>query len=547
MLPHLKRLDHDDGALVRALKRVNRAWLARAFRHQRALIAATLAAVAVAGTAAVFLPRAFLPPFNEGTYTINMLFNPGISLAESNRVGAIAERLIMAVPEVKTVGRRTGRAELDEHAEGIHSSDLEVDLAPSSRPKTEVEADIRARLAVLPASINIGQPISHRLDHLLSGVRAEIALKIFGDDLDALRASAEMLRIRLAGIPGLADLQVEKQVLIPQLEIRVDYGRAALYGVQPAAVVEQLSRLSNGRVVSRVVDGYRRFDVVMRLPDALRTTQRLGDLLIETPAGWIPARQLADIKETEGPNQILRENGRRRVVVLANTDGTTDPARIVQAIRDVLAATRLPEGLFARLEGTFQAQEEASRTIALLSVLSLALIFAILYSRYRSLAFALIVMGSVPLALIGAVAALWLAGQPLSVASMVGFITLTGIAARNGILKVSHTINLALHEGLPFGRALVMRGSIERLTPVLMTAVSAGVALVPLLIDASAPGKEILHPVAVTIFGGLFSATLLDAFLTPVLFLRYGEKPLARLRREAAERHGGKAAAAEAF
>jgi HME family heavy-metal exporter len=547
MLPRLKRLDHDDGALVRSLKRVNRAWLARAFRHQRALIAATLAAVAVAGAAAFFLPRAFLPPFNEGTLTINMLFNPGISLTESNRVGAIAERLIMAVPEVKTVGRRTGRAELDEHAEGIHSSDLEVDLAPSSRPKTEVEADIRARLAVLPASINIGQPISHRLDHLLSGVRAEIALKIFGDDLDALRASAEMLRTRLAGIPGLADLQVEKQVLIPQLEIRVDYGRAALYGVQPAAVVEQLSRLSNGRVVSRVVDGYRRFDVLMRLPDALRTTQRLGDLLIETPAGWIPARQLADIKETEGPNQILRENGRRRVVVLANTDGTADPARIVQSIRDVLAATPLPEGLFARLEGTFQAQEEASRTIALLSLLSLALIFAILYSRYRSLVFALIVMGSVPLALIGAVAALWLAGQPLSVASMVGFITLTGIAARNGILKVSHIINLALHEGLPFGRALVMRGSIERLTPVLMTAVSAGVALVPLLIDASAPGKEILHPVAVTIFGGLFSATLLDAFLTPALFLRYGEKPLARLRREAAERHGGKAAAVEAF
>jgi HME family heavy-metal exporter len=547
MLPRLKRLDHDDGALVRALKRLNRAWLARAFRHQRALLAATLAAVAVAGTAVFFLPRAFLPPFNEGTLTINMLFNPGISLAESNRVGAIAERLVMAVPEVKTVGRRTGRAELDEHAEGIHSSDLEVDLAPSSRPKAEVEADIRARLAVLPASINIGQPISHRLDHLLSGVRAEIALKVFGDDLDALRATAEALRTRLAGIPGLADLQVEKQVLIPQLEIRVDYGRAALYGVQPAAVVEQLSRLSNGRVVSRVVDGYRRFDVVMRLPDALRTTQRLGDLLIETPAGWIPARQLADIKETEGPNQILRENGRRRVVVLANTDGTTDPARIVQAIRDVLASTRLPEGLFARLEGTFQAQEEASRTIAVLSLLSLSLIFAILYSRYRSVVFALIVMGSVPLALIGAVAALWIAGQPLSVASMVGFITLTGIAARNGILKVSHTINLALQEGLPFGRALVMRGSIERLTPVLMTAVSAGVALVPLLIDATAPGKEILHPVAVTIFGGLFSATLLDAFLTPVLFLRYGEKSLARLRREAVERHAGDATAAEAF
>ena len=549
MLPHLKHLDHGDSALVRLLKRGNAALLAHAFRHQRALMATTLLAVTIAGIAAFLLPRSFLPPFNEGTLTISMLFNPGISLAESNRVGLIAERILMEVPEVKTVGRRTGRAELDEHAEGVHSSEIDVDLAKSSRSKVDVIAEIRSRLAVLPASINVGQPISHRLDHLLSGVRAEIALKIFGDDLDSLRASAEIFRTRLAGIPGLTDLQVEKQVLIPQLEIRIDYGRAALYGVQPAIVIEQLSRLSNGRVVSRVVDGYRRFDVTMRLPDRLRTTQRLGDLLIETPAGWIPARQLADIKETEGPNQILRENGRRRVVVLANTTGSADMARIVESIREVTASTKLPEGFYTRLEGTFQAQEEASRTIGILSLLSLSLVFAILYNRYRSVLFALIVMGNVPLALIGAVIALWLAGQPLSVASMIGFITLTGIAARNGILKISHYINLALQEGMPFGRDLVVRGSVERLTPVLMTALAAGVALVPLLIDAATPGKEILHPVAVTIFGGLISATLLDTFLTPVLFLRYGEKHLERLRRDAAatpvSAHG--TSSAEAF
>jgi heavy-metal exporter, HME family len=530
MLPHLKRLDHGDSALVRLLKRGNGALLEYAFRHQRALIAVTVLAVTIAGIAASRLPRAFLPPFNEGTLTINMLFNPGISLAESNRVGLIAERILMEVPEVKTVGRRTGRAELDEHAEGVHSSDLEVDLKSSSRTKPDVIAEIRSRLAVLPASINVGQPISHRLDHLLSGVRAEVALKIFGDDLDALRATAEAMRVRLADIPGLADLQVEKQVLIPQLEIRVDYARAALYGVQPATVVEQLSRLSNGRVVSRVVDGYRRFDVTMRLPDRLRTTQRLGDLLIETPAGWIAARQLADIKETEGPNQIMRENGRRRVVVSANTSGTADMARIVESIRQTVASTKLPEGFYTRLEGTFQAQEEASRTIGILSLVSLSLVFAILYNRYRSALFALIVMGNVPLALIGAVIALWLTGQPLSVASMIGFITLTGIAARNGILKISHYINLALQEEMPFGRDLVVRGSLERLTPVLMTALAAGVALVPLLIDASTPGKEILHPVAVTISGGLISATLLDLLLTPVLFLRYGKKSLERLR-----------------
>lgn len=549
MLPGLKRLDHGDSALVRVLKRANAALLDKVCRYQRTLMGATLAAVVIAAIGAFMLPRAFLPPFNEGTFTINLLFNPGTSLAESNRVGLIAERLVLAVPEVKTVGRRTGRAELDEHAEGVHSSDLEINLQPSARSKDEVVADIRAQLSVLPAVINVGQPISHRLDHLLSGVRADIAVKIFGEDLDALRASAELIRGKLAEIPGLADLQTEKQVLIPQLEIRVDYSRAALYGVQPAAVVEQLSRLSNGRVVSRVVDGFRRFDVVLRLQDNQRTTQRLGDLLIETPSGWVPARQLAEIKETEGPNQILRENGRRRVAVFANIGGRASASKIADDIRNVLATTRLPEGFYAQLEGTFKAQEEASRTIGILSVLSLALIFAILYSRYRSVVFALIVMGSIPLALIGSVVALWLAGQPLSVASMVGFITLTGIAARNGILKISHIINLAVQENLPFGRELVTRGSLERLTPVLMTALSAGVALVPLLIDAATPGKEILHPVAVTIFGGLVSATFLDTLLTPVLVLRYGEKPLERLRRRTDEsnEHAGGASSAEAF
>ena len=539
LLPGMKRLDEHESGLVRVLKRGNARALAWAFAFPRALMAVVAAGVLLAATSAFYLPLAFLPPFNEGTFTINLLFNPGVSLAESNRVGLIAEKLILGVPEVKAVGRRTGRAELDEHAEGVHSSDIEVGLKEGGRGKTQIVADIRARLGVLPLSINVGQPISHRLDHMLSGVRAEIALKIFGDDLDALRNVAESLRQRLAAIPGLTDLQVEKQVRIPQLEIRVDYGRAALYGVQPAAVVEQLSRLSNGRVVSRVVDGYKRYDVMLRLPEAMRTTHRLGDLLIESPFGWIPARHLADIKETDGPNQILRENGRRRVVLLANTDGTTNMAGIVAAMRAELRATKLPEGTFTALEGTFQAQEQASRTIGLLSILSLSLIFSILYSRYRSAALALIIMGSIPLALIGSVAALYLAGQPLSVASMIGFITLTGIAARNGILKISHYINLAVFEHLPFGPELVLRGSLERMTPVLMTALSAGVALVPLLIDPASPGKEILHPVAVTIFGGLISATLLDAFLTPVLFLRFGRKPLARLVAQTTEQTSG--------
>ncbi|MGE7154796.1 efflux RND transporter permease subunit [Methylorubrum rhodesianum] len=536
LLPGLKRLEEHDSRFLILLKRGNAALLRALLGHARPVIAVAVLAVATAGLAAIFLPRAFLPPFNEGSFTVNMTFNPGISLAESNRIGLVAERLLLDMPDVKSIGRRTGRAELDEHAEGVHSSDLEIDLKPEARSKPDLVADIRGRLAVLPVNVNVGQPISHRLDHMLSGVRAEIALKIFGEDLDTLRALAEGLRQRLADIPGIADLQVEKQVLIPQLEIRVDYNRAALYGVQPAALVEQLSRLSNGQVVSRVVDGYRRFDVVMRLSDAMRTTQRLGDLLIETPSGWVPARQIADIRETDGPNQILRENARRRIVVQANTQPGADMGKIVQAIEENVAAANVPNGYTTRLEGSFQAQAEASRTIGLLSLLSIALVFALLYSRYRSVTFTLIILGSIPLALIGSVAALWLAGQSLSVASMIGFITLTGIATRNGILKISHYLNLAILEGMPFGRELVIRGSLERLAPVLMTALSAGVALVPLLIGADAPGKEILHPVAVTIFGGLISATLLDTVLTPILFLTFGREPLERLRQNSGRR-----------
>ena len=543
LLPGILEKHRDEGRFVAWLKRGNRAVLEVVLRIPKTVLALACIGVALAGLAAVFLPRAFLPPFNEGTLTVNATFQPGISLAESSRVAAIAEKLIAEMPDVASVGRRTGRAELDEHVEGVHVSEIEVNFKPDARSKAEFVADVRDRLSALPVSVNIGQPISHRIDHMLSGVRAEIALKVFGEDLDTLRSLAEGLRAKVATVPGVVDLQIERQVRIPQLEIRVDYGRAALYGVQPAMFVDQLSRLSNGSVVSRVVDGFRRFDVVMRLPDAMRTTQRLGDLLVETPTGWVPARQIAEFRETDGPNQILRENGRRRIVIQANSDGKTDMARIAAGIRRQIEATRLPPGYAAVLEGNFQAQEEASRTIGMLSLLSFAMIFAVLYSRFKSAAYALIILGSVPLALIGAVGALWLVGQPLSVASMVGFITLTGIAARNGILKVAHYINLHLQEGVPFGRELVIRGSLERLTPVLMTALSAGVALVPLLIGADQPGKEILHPVAVTIFGGLISATLLDAIVTPILFLLFGRPPLERI---AAGREAG-LTPAEAF
>jgi HME family heavy-metal exporter len=548
LLPGMRRMHAGDGALVRWLKAGQDRLLRWAFGHRSLVLGAAAGGVAIAAASVPFLPRAFLPPFNEGTLVINVTYQPGISLAESDALGRVAERLLMQIPEVGGVGRRTGRAELDEHAEGVHSSELDLDLRDGGRPRAEVLTDIRAHLAALPAAVNIGQPISHRLDHMLSGVRAQIALKIFGDDLDTLRTLAETLRGRLAeNVPGLTDLQLERQVRIPQLRIAVDHERAGLYGVSAAALTETLESLTGGTVVSQILDGARRFDVVLRLADEDRTTTRLAEALVPTPHGRVPLGLLARVEEGDGPNQILREGARRRIVVLANAAPEADMAQVIAGIRAELARMPMPTGYTTALEGTFQAQEEAMRTIAVLALVSLGLIFVVLYSRYRSAMLAVIIMGNVPLALIGAVAAIWIAAQPLSVATLVGFVTLTGITTRNGILKVSHYLNLALHEGERWGLALVLRGSAERLTPVLMTALSAGLALIPLAIGADAPGKEILHPVAITILGGLVSATLLDTLVTPILFHRFGRPALERLRAEAEERRAGGALAPETF
>jgi heavy-metal exporter, HME family len=520
----------DDGFLLRYLKQAYAAVLSRSLYSRNLILVTSAIAVSAAGCSAVFLPRTFLPPFNEGTLDVSLQYNPGISLRESNRLGLVAERLLMNIPEVASVGRRTGRAELDEHAEGVHFSEIDVDIKPSSRSRNEVLTDVRSRLAVLPASVSVGQPIAHRMDHMLSGIRAEIALKIFGDDLDTLRNLAETLQTRLASVKGLADLQVEKQNRIPQLRVEADPDRTKLYGITPAVLTSALEGMSNGRTVSQVItEGNRRFDVVIRLSDADRSTTGLADLLIDTPSGHVPLRLVARVDETDGPNQILRENGRRRIAVYANSDGSRDRAQIVADIRDIIAQMNWPQGYTATLEGTYQAYEEAAWRIGTLSLASVLLIFLLLQSRYRSPLLAVIIMGNIPLALIGGIVALWVAGLPLSVASMMGFVTLAGISTRNGILKISRYINLALHEGMTFGPELVMRGSLERLAPVLLTALSAGLALTPLLYGAGDPGREILHPVAVTIFGGLLSSTLLDAIVTPALFLAFGRKPVQRL------------------
>ena len=528
LLPRMKRIDHGDSPIVRRLKQWDEKLLTWSFPRSKALMATALAAVVIALASVPFFPRAFLPAFNEGSLVLGMVFNPGTSLAEANRMGSLAETLIMEVPEVTQVGRRTGRAELDEHAEGVHSAEIDVDLKRSERDREAVMADIRAKLSVLPAQVALGQPISHRLDHLLSGVRAQIALKISGDDTDTLRGLAEQMRQSLSSIPGLVDLTVEKQVLIPQITVRLDHQKAAQVGLAPGEAIRVLQALTDGAHGAQIVDGPRRYELVLRLPDEGRSPQDLARTLIDTPAGRIPVSAIATVSETDGPNQIGRENGRRRIVVYANTDGS-DMSRIVRDIRAAIDRTQLPTGNSISLEGQFQAQEQAAQKIAWLSLMSLALVFLVLYTRYRSTTLALIIMANIPLALVGSVIAMWLSGITLSVASMVGFITLTGIAVRNGILKVSHYINLCKFEGEQFGQPMVVRGSLERLTPVLMTALVAAFALTPLLLSSDAAGKEILHPVAVVIFGGLVSSTLLDTLLTPLMYLAFGRKATEKL------------------
>ena len=528
LLPRMKRLGHGDSPVVARLKRLDERLLNWSFARARLLMSLAVMAVVVAAATVPYFPRAFLPPFNEGSLVLGMVFNPGTSLAEANRMGSLAETLIKEVPEVTQVGRRTGRAELDEHAEGVHSAEIDVDLKRSDRNREQIMAHLRAKLAVLPAQVAIGQPISHRLDHLLSGVRAQIALKVFGDDTDTLRGLAEQLRQGLVSVPGLVDLTVEKQVLIPQITVRIDHRKAAQAGLSPGEAIRVLQALTDGAHGAQIVDGARRYDLVLRLPDAARSPQDLARTLIDTPAGRLPVSAIASVEENDGPNQIGRENGRRRIVVYANTDGS-DMSRIVADVRAVIAGTPMPQATFVSLEGQFQAQEQATQLIVGLSLVSLLLVALVLYSRYKSMVLAGIIMANIPLALIGSVAAMWIAGVSLSVASMVGFITLAGISTRNGILKVSHYVNLCRLEGEQFGPAMVVRGSLERLTPVLMTALVAAFALTPLLLSADAPGKEILHPVAVVIFGGLVSSTLLDTLLTPVLYLRFGRKATERL------------------
>lgn len=534
LLPKAKVVQHgQDGALVRFLKRQDRRLLELALDHPDRVIGLAVVLVLAALIALPFAGREFLPPFNEGTATISMVARPGLSLAESSRLGALAERALLTIPEIHSVGRRTGRAEQDEHAEGVHYSELDVELSagPEARERGVVLAEMRARLGQIPGvAFNIGQPISHRLDHLLSGVRAQLAIKVYGPELEVLRGEADRIATVLATVPGIVDLQIEQEVPIPQLRIELDRAAAARYGLPPGQWAEQLEAILAGKVVGEIVDGPRRFPITVRYQERERADpERLARLPVELPDGQrVPLFALAQITDGSGPNQISHEHQTRRAVVLANVSGR-DLVGAVEEAKGKLANTPLPTGYYLAFEGQFQSEAEATRLLLWLGVFSLLGMVGVLWLHFQSMRLVLQVLINVPLALVGSVAAVFLQGGTLSVATVVGFITLSGIASRNSIMMLSHYLHLAEVEGERFGKALIIRGSLERLVPVLMTALTAGLALVPLALAAGAPGKEILHPVAIVILGGLISSTLLDMVVTPAVFYRFGQKTLTAL------------------
>ena len=527
LLPNSKLNDGKESGLVRWLKKQDIKLLNFGLNSPKVVIAAAAALVIGAAIMVTRFGTEFLPPFNEGSFTINLYAPAGTSLEESNKIGTVAEKLILRVPDVQYTARRTGRAELDEHVEPVSNSEIDVDLKPDARARTEVIADIRKQLNNLAGvSVSIGQPISHRLDHLLSGVRAQVAIKVFGEDLSELRGLAGQIKEVAETIPGAVDVQVERQVLVPQLTIRLNRAALQRYGMQTGEVARDLEVLYGGKVVSQIIDGQKSFDLVLRaVAEDRENLENIRNTQIHTPEGLlIPLESIAHIEYEKGINSVSHENGQRRIVVSTNVQGRDLGSTVTEMQQKIAEKVKMPQGYFLQFGGQFEAQKEASRLIGLLSLFALLGIFLVLYAHFRSWRIVLQVMLNIPLALVGSVLAVWLTGGTFSVATLVGFITLTGIASRNGIMMISHYLHLMEHEGEQFDKQMIVRGSLERLVPVLMTALVAALALIPLTLDPQAAGKEILYPVATVILGGLLSSTLLDMIVTPTVFWVWGKK-----------------------
>lgn len=529
-----KVLEHkDDGAIVRRIKAWDEKLLHKTIHHPKRVMA--LCGVLFLGALALLplMGSNFLPAFNEGTATIGVAAYPGISLKASDELGTKIEKAILSVPEAKSTIRRTGRAELDEHAEGVHWSEIDVDFKKEGREKSIVLNEIRERIeAVGDVYVNIGQPISHRLDHLLSGVRAQIAIKIFGPDLSELRQLGISVEDTLKGINGIVDLQLEPLVMIPQLKILVDRDAAGKHAIGPGALTADLEMALNGESVAQLIEEQKLYDIFMRLDDSSRQKpDTINSTIIKTKLNGqrVRVKDVAEVYESDGPNMVNRENLQRRIVISANSNGKDLGSLIKEIKGKINKDIILPEGYFIEYGGQFESQEKATKLILFLGFLSLLGVFFVLYIHFKSIALTLQIMLNIPLALIGSVVAIYITERELSVATMIAFITLCGIASRNGIMMISHYIHLMKEEGETFSEHMIIRGSLERLVPVLMTALSAILALTPLLFAKGEPGKEILYPVAVVIIGGLLSSTLLDIFVTPAIFFKYGKRSMDKL------------------
>ncbi|MEZ6049953.1 MAG: efflux RND transporter permease subunit [Planctomycetaceae bacterium] len=516
-----------DGLLLRGIKWIGEKVIRFSLRFPVLNLAVTVIAVLVAGLFVLSLERDFLPPFNEGAIQLNVVLPPGTSLQTSNEIGQRVEERLQEIDDILQFVRRTGRAELDEHAEGVNMSELIIELDPHSpRSREQQLEEIREAMADIPGIVTaVEQPIAHLISHMLSGVKAQIGIKIYGDDLDVLRRKAQEMQVAMSQVPGVTDLLVEPQVIIPQLRIELDRDKLLLYGLTPVEVNDFIETAMNGQVASEVLIGQRTFDLLIRLDEDYREDlDALRRLTIEMKdGGKLPLESVARIYESGGPNTVNRENVRRRIVLQCNvTDrGVVDVVQDIQEqVQPVVAS--LPTGYFLEYSGQFESQQSASRVIGTLFAVSLVGVFLVLFTMFHSVNLSLQVMAALPMAFIGSVVALVVTGQTLTVAAMVGFISLAGIASRNGILLLNHYLHLVKYEGEGWTKEMIVRAGLERLAPVLMTALTSGIGLVPLVLAAGEPGKEILYPVATVILGGLISSTLLDFFVHPALFWLFG-------------------------
>lgn len=513
--------DSGDSAVARTLKKAYGAVLEKALQHKRAVLGCTVALFAVALGLFFTLGRSFLPPFNEGSFTINLSSLPGISLEESDAIGRRAEELLLTVPEIQTVARKTGRAELDEHSRGVNGSEIEAPFELTDRSRSEVVAEVREKLATLSGvNVEIGQPISHRIDAMLSGTKANIAIKLFGDDLNRMFSLASQIRDKIQDVEGVADLTVEQQIERPQLTLTPRREMLARYGITLPQFAEYVNACLAGEAVSQVYEQGKSFNLTVRLRDDLRDqASKIGDLMIDTGDGrQVPLSYVADIRSSMGPNSISRENVKRKIVISANVADRDLRSVVTDIQARIDADIKLPEGYHVEYGGQFESEQAASRTLLLTSLMSIVVIFLLLYHEFRSVRESAVILINLPLALIGGVFALLLTTGEVSIPAIIGFISLFGIATRNGMLLISHYNHLQRVEGYSLHDSII-RGSLDRLNPILMTALSSALALIPLALGGDLPGNEIQSPMAKVILGGLLTSTFLNGFIIPIVYL----------------------------